>query len=61
MGIIQRVQNVMYPIVTMMDFVLLTPKKLRRQVYVYLLVVRKLLFARSIIKNGKKRLKMIDH
>jgi len=54
------VQNVMCQFVTMMDFVLLSQNKLRRLVYVYLLVVRRLLFARSIIKNGKKKRKMID-
>jgi hypothetical protein len=44
----------------MMDFVLLTPKKLRKLAYVYLSVVRKLLFARNTTKNGKRKLKVID-
>ena len=47
-------------IVRMMDFVLLTPKKLKKLVYVYQLVVRRLLFVKNITKNGKKKLKMID-
>jgi len=51
----------MYQIVTTMDFVLLIQKKLKKLVYVYQLVVRKLLFVKNITKNGKKRLKMIDH
>jgi len=38
----------------------LNTKKLKKLVYVYQLVVRRLLFVKNITKNGKKKPKKID-
>ena len=38
----------------------LNTKKLKKLGYVYLLVAKSLLFVKSIIKNGKRKQKVID-
>jgi len=54
------VQNVTCLIATTMDFVHLIPKKLKKLVYVYQSMVRRLLFVKNFTKNGKKKLKKLD-
>jgi len=47
----------MYPIVTTMDFVLLTPKKLKRLVYVFLASGKKAALCKEHYKEWKKETK----
>jgi len=60
MGIVSKGAKCNFLVVIMMEYVLLILPKLKMLGYVYHLVVKRQYFANYTIKNGKKKLKMID-